>query len=155
MAKVSESPPIEKEATLMYDGMSMALTASRPMENVTLYEISPGVCGYTFFIPLDAQGFVMSWAMDYEWTRAIEAVLEIQSNPSEHMTDKTTKMNNLLNNVVPFFRCSDDDIVKIYYFLWSINLMYYTKGDEGMQVWPHTQTAVNNFLGLHRLKNFR
>ena len=59
-------------------------------------------------------------------------------------------MNNLLNNVVPFFRCSDTDIVKIYYFLWSINLMYYTKGDEGMQVWPHTQTAVNNFLGLHR-----
>ena len=150
MAKVSESPPIEKEATLMYDGMSMALTASRPMENVTLYEISPGVCGYTFFIPLDAQGFVMSWAMDYEWTRAIEAVLEIQSNPSEHMTDKTTKMNNLLNNVVPFFRCSDDDIVKIYYFLWSINLLYYTQGGEGMQVWPHTQTAVNNFLGLHR-----
>ena len=60
------------------------------------------------------------------------------------------KMNNLLNDVVPFFRCSDTDIVKIYYFLWSINLMYYTQGDEGMQVWPHTQTAVNNFLGLHR-----
>ena len=150
MAKVSESPPVEKEATLMYDGMITALGASRPMKNVTLYEVSPGVCGYTFFLPLDTQGIVMSWAMDDEWSRAIEAVLEVQSNPVEHMTAKTTKMNDLLNNVVPFFRCSDADVVKIYYFLWSINLMYYTQGDEGMQVWPHTQTAVNNFLGLHR-----
>ena len=28
--------------------------------------------------------------------------------------------------------------------------MYYTQGDQGMQVLPHTQTAVNNFLGMHR-----
>ena len=70
----------------------------------------------------------MSWAMDDEWSRAIDSVLEVQSNPSEHMRAKTTKMNNLLNNVVPFFRCSEEDIVKIYYFLWSINLMYYTQG---------------------------
>ena len=59
MAKVSESPPIEKEATLMYNGMSMALTASRPLENVTLYEIRPGVCGYTFYLRLDAEGLVI------------------------------------------------------------------------------------------------
>ena len=150
LAKVSESPPVEKEAILMYDGMSMALTASRPLENVTLYEISPGVCGYTFYLPLDPQGLVMSWAMDDEWSGAIGAVLEVQSNPSGQMAAKTTKMNNLLNDVVPFFRCSDTDIVKIYYFLWSLHLMYYTQGDAGMQVFPHTQTAVNNFLGMHR-----
>ena len=152
MAKVSESPPVEKEAILMYDGMSMALLASRTMENVTLYEIKPGVCGYTFSVQLDSQGIIMSWAMDDEWSRALGAVQEIQANPSEHMIAKTTKMNDLLNNIVPYFRCSDAGIVKIYYFLWSINLMYYTKGDEGMQVWPHTQTAVNNFLGLHRFE---
>ena len=28
--------------------------------------------------------------------------------------------------------------------------MYYTKGDRGMQMQPHTQTAVKNFLGMHR-----
>ena len=60
---------------------------------------------------------------------------------------KTDTMNDLLNKVVPYFRCSDDEIVKIYYFLWSL---YYTQGDAGMLVFPHTQTAVNNFLGMHR-----
>ena len=59
-------------------------------------------------------------------------------------------MNSLLNEVVPYFRCSDDEIVKIYYFLWSLHLMYYTQGGRGMQTIPHTQTAVNNFLGMHR-----
>jgi hypothetical protein len=28
--------------------------------------------------------------------------------------------------------------------------MYYTQGDKGMQMQPHSQTAVNNFLGMHR-----
>ena len=52
---------------------------------------------------------------------------------------KTTKMNDLLNDVAPYFRCSDDSIVKVYYFLWSLYLMYFTRGDRGMQVIPHTQ----------------
>ena len=78
------------------------------------------------------------------------AVQEVLENPAQHLTDKTNKMNDLLNNIVPYFRCSDEDIVKIYYYLWSIHLMYYTQGDQGMQVLPHTQTAVNNFLGMHR-----
>ena len=71
----------------------------------------------------------------------------------------------MLNNLVPYFRCSDEDIVKVYYFLWSLQLMYY-KGEmplsmmtfdtqpsdpgTGMRAQPTTQTAVNNFLGLHR-----
>ena len=37
-------------------------------------------------------------------------------------------MNDMLNNLIPYFRCSDDDIVKVYYFLWSLQLMYY-KGE--------------------------
>ena len=28
--------------------------------------------------------------------------------------------------------------------------MYFTRGDSGMQTMPHTQSAVNNFLGMHR-----
>ena len=38
--------------------------------------------------------------------------------------------------------------------MWSLHLMYYTEGDAGMQTWPHTQTAVNNFLRLHRWERF-
>jgi len=53
--------------------------------------------------------------------------------------------------VIPYFRCSDEDINKVYYFLWSIYLMYITQGDAGtLQQYPHTQTALNNFLGMHR-----
>ena len=59
-------------------------------------------------------------------------------------------MNSLLNTLVPYFRCSDEDIVKVYYFLWSIHLMYYKDPAQGMRSEPTTQTAVNNFLGLHR-----
>ena len=58
IAKVMESPVIEQEATLMYEGMSSALSASKSMENVTIYEVSQGVCGYMFSIPLDDQGMV-------------------------------------------------------------------------------------------------
>ena len=49
-------------------------------------------------------------------------------NPSTFGEEKTNKMNDMLNNLVPYFRCSDEDIVKIYYFLWSLQLMYY-KGE--------------------------
>ena len=53
------------------------------------------------------------------------------------------QLNDQLNNLVPYFRCSDDDVVKVYYYLWSLQLLYYTQGEVGsMQTWPHTQTAV-------------
>ena len=28
--------------------------------------------------------------------------------------------------------------------------MYYTEGDSGMEVYPHTQSAVHNFLGTRQ-----
>lgn len=60
-------------------------------------------------------------------------------------------MNDILNNKIPRFRCSDETVVKLYYFLWSLHMMYYKQGaNQGMQIQPHTQTAVNNFLGMHR-----
>ena len=150
ITKVSENPTVEKEGALVYDGMTGVLSSSRPLENVSLYEVRPGVCGYTFTIPLDPEGTTLSWTMRDEQSSAVDAVKEVLADPNRYMEEKTIKMNDLLNNVVPYFRCSDDDIVKIYYYLWSLHLMYYTQGDSGMQMFPHTQTAVNNFLGLHR-----
>ena len=66
------------------------------------------------------------------------------------LKQKTDHMNDLLNNQIPYFRCSDNEIVQIYYFLWAIYLMYYIDVDEGFEQYEHTQTAVNNFLGMHR-----
>ena len=150
VAKVSEDPFIEKEARLMYDGMTGVLSASRPLENVVFYEVAPGVCGYNFTLPLDKEGTTLSWTMDDDPDSAVGAVQDLLARREEEMQLKTETMNSLLNEVVPYFRCSDDEIVKIYYFLWSLHLMYYTQGDRGMQTIPHTQTAVNNFLGMHR-----
>ena len=149
-AKVSTNPTVEKEGALVYDGMTGVLSSSRPLENVTFYEVQPGVCGYTFTLPLDTEGTTLSWTMHDEQSSAVDAVQEVLADPNGHMEAKTSKMNKLLNDVVPFFRCSDDNIVKIYYYLWSLHLMYYTQGERGMQMFPHTQTAVNNFLGMHR-----
>jgi hypothetical protein len=84
--------------------------------------------------------------MNYDWEQAFIAVEDVLENPTQKLKDKTDKMNDLLNNIVPYFRCSDEDIVKIYYYLWSLHLMYYTQGDRGMQVQPHTQTAVKNWV---------
>ena len=134
----------------MYDGMTGVLSASRPLENVTFYEVEPGVCGYNFTLSLDTKGTTLSWTMADDKVSAIDAVQDVLAGPEEQMEMETHTMNNLLNNVVPYFRCSDEEIVKIYYFLWSLHLMYYTQGDSGMQMFPHTQTAVNNFLGMHR-----
>lgn len=108
------------------------------------------VCGYTFYVPVDSKGTTISWTMDDDYSKALAAVRQTQGDPAGQLAAKTAKMNGLLNNVVPYFRCSDDAVVKIYYYLWSLYLMYFTQGDKGMQVIPHTQTAVNNFLGMHR-----
>lgn len=149
-AKVMESPEVLKEATLMYDGMNGVLSSSQPLENVTIFEVSPGVCGYSFSLTLDSTPVVISWSMNDDYITALAAVQEVLSSPELYLQEKTDKMNDLLNNVVPYFRCSDEDIVKIYYYLWSLYLMYITPAGKGMRAKSTTQTAVNNFLGLHR-----
>ena len=150
LTKVMEDPEVIKNGTLVYEGMSGVLTASKPLTNLQLYEISPGVCDYTFIVPLDDGSITLSWTMDDSWSKALSLVSQVQIDPVSFMDAKTNKMNNLLNNYIPYFRCSDEKIVKIYYYIWSIYLMFYIQGDRGMQIQPHTQTAVQNFLGLHR-----
>ena len=159
-AHVQNTPsgsPVYVEGKLMYDGMSGVISTSRPMVNATKYAVDPktvggvgAVCGYTFDIPVDSAGTTITWAMHDDHGKALSAVKSVLRDPAGMLTAKTSKMNELLNNVVPYFRCSDDSIVKLYYYLWSLFLMYYTQGEKGMQVIPHTQTAVNNFLGMHR-----
>jgi hypothetical protein len=150
-------PPIYATGKLMYDGMSGIISASRPMTNASTYTVDPKavggigtVCGYKFQVPVDTAGTTVSWAMHDEQEKAMAAVKAVLADPSSMLAAKTEKMNGLLNDVAPYFRCSDDSIVKLYYYMWSIYLMYFTRGDKGMQVMPHTQTAVNNFLGMHR-----
>ena len=63
---------IEKEARLMYDGMSNVLSSSHLLEDVSLYEIEPGVCGYTFTVPLNPEEpTTLSWTMNDDWFKGL------------------------------------------------------------------------------------
>ena len=75
---------------------------------------------------------------------------EIVLRAEESLASKTDEMNLLLSNGIPQFRCSDPKFEDIYYFLWSIYLMYYIDVQKGWEMENHTQSAVNNFLGIHR-----
>lgn len=75
---------------------------------------------------------------------------DVLSDPISQLAEKTKSINSLLNEQVPYFRCSDQQVVTVYYYLWSLYLNYYTFIGEGQEQLWHTQTAVNNFLGMHR-----
>jgi hypothetical protein len=47
--------------------------------------------------------------------------------------DKTKKMNDILNDEVPYFRCSDEDIVAVYYFQYALHAMMYTYIGKGQE----------------------
>jgi len=79
--------------------------------------------------------------------RSARAIIE---NDKRWLSNKTAEMNRLLNDEIPWFRCADEKFVDIYYYLWSLYLMYYIDVGEGWETENHTQTAVNNFLGMHR-----
>ncbi len=148
----SEATPIKDvtlTGTLMYDGMSTVISASEPLENYAQSETA-GQHFYSFTVPCDSNGLSLVWAMDDVYTQAVANVETLLADPASEMAAKTLHMNDLLNEQIPYFRCSDQDIVDVYYFLWAINLMYFIDVDEGFEQYPHTQTAVNNFLGLHR-----
>ena len=87
--------------------------------------------------------------MNDEYAVALDAIQDVLSDPLQHKEAKTEEMNSLLNFNVPYFRAEEDDVVKVYHYLWSIFLMLYKYVGTGQEVHHHTQTAVNNFLGLH------
>ena len=135
----------------VYQGMSTVLMASRDFgREFTTRTDDKDVQHYTFSVPCDSQGTTVVWAMhDDRETALKDASLLIQYTDSA-LAAKTKEMNRQLNEEVPYFRCSDKKFVDIYYYLWSIYLMYYINVQEGWEMENHTQTAVNNFLGMHR-----
>jgi hypothetical protein len=98
---------------------------------------------------VDQDGTTLSWAMNDEYDLALNSIKEVFKNTTSHLEDKTTKMNDILNDDVPYFRCSDDEIVQVYYFQYAVHAMMYTYIGKGQERYPHVQSAVNNFLGQH------
>ncbi|MCH2036068.1 MAG: hypothetical protein MK120_03865 [Puniceicoccaceae bacterium] len=136
---------------MMYDGMSTVISASKALQNYTNSTAITGQQFYTFTVPCDANGLSLTWTMHDNGGTAIAEAKAVLTAPQSNLQAKTDYMNGLLNNQIPYFRCSDEDIVQVYYFLWAIYMMYYIDlSDENPNFYPHTQTAVNNFLGMHR-----
>ena len=158
---------------IMYQDMSTVIAASRGF--ATNHRFTKGKRGqaeYEFNVPCDSQGVVLAWAMHDDYQQAIDnatAVLGKQSQSKggrtaesnlsvdlhtqsarQALLAKTRDMNRQLNEQIPWFRCSDRKFEDIYYYLWSLYLMYYIDVQSGWEMENHTQTAVNNFLGMHR-----
>ena len=69
--------------------------------------------------------------MNDDYDLALNSIKEVFKNTTSHLEDKTTKMNDILNDDVPYFRCSDDDIVQVYYFQYAVHAMMYTYIGKG------------------------
>ena len=131
--------------------MSTVMSSSRQFaESLVTKRDEKGIQHYTFSVPCDTKGTVVSWAMHDDEASALQAATEIIKNHQSLLAAKTAEMNRQLNEEIPFFRCPDDKFVDIYYYLWSLYLMYHIEVGVGWELEGHTQTAVNNFLGLHR-----
>ena len=138
------------QGRLIYDGMSTVLSSSAKISAYAADTDSEGRQLYSFQVPCDSRGVAITWAMDDEYAKALAASQSVLADYRGALSAKTKTMNDLLNYQIPYFRCSDQDIVKVYYYLWALYLMYYIDVQQGWEMYPHTQTAVNNFLGMHR-----
>ena len=141
----------ERIGPCVYHGMTTALSASRDFtKTVSMRKDERGVQHYTFTVPCDAAGTVVSWAMHDDGRQAIGSARAIIAHHQPWLAAKTAEMNRQLNDEIPWFRCPDKRFVDIYYYLWALYLMYYIEVGQGWEQEAHTQTAVNNFLGMHR-----
>ena len=141
----------ERIGPCVYSGMTTVLSASRNLcGSVEIQQDERGVQHYTFTVPCDTQGTTVSWAMHDDKKAAVKAARNILQNDQNYLSAKTAEMNRQLNEEIPWFRCPDEKFVDIYYYLWALYLMYYIDVGQGWEMENHTQTAVNNFLGIHR-----
>ena len=141
----------ERVGRCVYDGMTTVLSASRDFSgSLKTWEDDRGVQHYRFSVPCDAGGTTVSWAMGDEREAVVRSARAIIENDRAWLLAKTGEMNRQLNEEVPWFRCPDEKFVDIYYYLWALQLMYMIDVGRGWEMENHTQTAVNNFLGMHR-----
>ena len=141
----------ERIGPIVYEGMSTVLSASRVLgSSLSLARDQRGVQNYEFSLSCDREGTVVSWAMHDDPERAIRAARRIIVDHESLLSAKTAECNRELNDEIPWFRCPDQRFVDIYYYLWALFLMYYIEVGRGWELERHTQTAVNNFLGIHR-----
>ena len=129
---------------MMYDGLSFVYSSSVPMEDVKWSEQPKGNLGYSFVLNLPAgQPVSLTLAVADEYSEALSRSGQGNAEAMPAMAAKTEWFNDLLNEQIPYFRCSDEKAVETYYYLWALNFMYFRDIGEGWLKYPHTQTAVS------------
>ncbi len=142
---------VERVGPCVYNGMTTVLSASRDItKSATTKQDERGIQHYTFSVPCDSKGTTVSWSMHDDSREAVQSARDIIRQNEKWRDTKTAEVNRQLNEEIPWFRCPDEKFVDIYYYLWSLYLMYYIDVGKGWEMENHTQTAVNNFLGIHR-----
>ena len=122
----------ERIGPSVYNDMSTVISSSRNFsKTLVTKKDEKGIQHYSFSIPCDRKGIVVSWAMHDEEASAIEAATNIIQNHQSLLSKKTAEMNRLLNDEIPHFRCPDKRFVDIYYYLWSLYLMYHIEVEKG------------------------
>ena len=139
------------EGRLMYDGMSVVLSASQDFaDSHTIARNARGAQACTLRVQCEpGRDLALAYAMGDDLDSTTGRVKRVLSDPRAALEAKTAHVNGLLNMQIPRFRCSDPRVVKTYYYLWSLYFMYFRDTGKGWEQYPHTQTAVNNFMGLH------
>ncbi|MEN8694965.1 MAG: hypothetical protein ABF334_09170 [Akkermansiaceae bacterium] len=140
----------EKIGPCVYHGMTTVLHASRDFDQCKTRRDDKGIQHYNFTVRCDSKGTTVVWAMHDDEKTALQSAQEAIREPHTHLNAKATAMNRQLNEEIPYFRCPDQKITDIYYYLWALYLMYGIEVGKGWEQEYHTQTAVNNFLGIHR-----
>ena len=137
---------------MMYDGMSVVLSATQPMQEVSTRTDKERrrLYNFTLDVPLDGVSNVsLSWAMDDDADSAKRRTRQALAQPAAELARVGSAINHFLHNEVPRFASSDERMNNVYYFTWAIYYMYFIDTGLGFEKFGHAQTAVNNFLGLH------
>ena len=139
-----------KVGKIMYDGMSVVLSATSKLQNVQISKDKVGRQVYKFSLKISAgKTTAITYAQHDSYDVAVQRTNNVLKSPEKALQDKSVWFNSLLNEQIPYFRCSDQTTVNTYYYLWSLYFMYFTETNKGFMTYPHTQTAINNFMGLH------
>ena len=135
---------------IMYDGLSMIISSTEKLIDPKIERDSKGRQAYSFTLNINSnKATTLAYAMGDKYHTTKSSVLRVLRDSKKYRDEKTKYINELLNKQIPYFRCSDELVVKTYYYLWSLYFMYFTDLDNGFESYPHTQTAINNFMGLH------
>lgn len=138
------------EGAMMYSGLNIVFSSNKEIHSFERKELSTGNVGYKFSIDVGInEQAVLSYAVNEEANEALGRIKGEHKNIKKSVLAKTEFMNKVLNEQIPYFRSSDEMFNKTYYFLWSLYFMYFTDLKEGYEQYTHTQTAINNFMGLH------